>query len=132
MELNRVLLELDRAIGDRVIEIALGVHAELVENPPAGTPVDTSWASVNWWPALGTPATGNSGPVGEVNSRQSGQSQGVASVAAFDFAQALSIWITNGVPYIGRLNDGWSQQSPAGFVEDAIEVTLNRFKGKTL
>lgn len=28
--------------------------------------------------------------------------------------------IQNAVPYIGRLNDGWSTQAPSGFVEKAV------------
>lgn len=33
--------------------------------------------------------------------------------------------ITNSVPYIGRLNNGWSQQAPAGFVRAAIQFGVN-------
>jgi hypothetical protein len=46
----------------------------------------------------------------------------------FSFAQEVlsgydgrqTIWILNGLPYIERLNEGHSQQAPAGFVETAI------------
>jgi len=30
------------------------------------------------------------------------------------------IYVLNDVPYIGRLNDGWSDQAPPGFVQIAI------------
>lgn len=30
------------------------------------------------------------------------------------------IYITNNVPYINRLNNGWSRQAPSGFVERSI------------
>lgn len=32
-------------------------------------------------------------------------------------SNADSIYISNAVPYIGKLNDGWSSQAPARFVE---------------
>lgn len=32
--------------------------------------------------------------------------------------------ITNDAPYIMRLNDGWSKQAPAGFIEACIDETL--------
>ena len=31
-----------------------------------------------------------------------------------------SVWISNNLPYARRLNEGWSQQAPANFVEKAI------------
>lgn len=39
-----------------------------------------------------------------------------------------TIYITNGVPYIGRLNQGSSSQAPANFIESAI---LNHFDNIT-
>lgn len=35
-----------------------------------------------------------------------------------------AIDITNDAPYIMRLNDGWSAQTPAGFIERAIDEAL--------
>ncbi|MDH3375357.1 MAG: HK97 gp10 family phage protein [Gammaproteobacteria bacterium] len=31
-----------------------------------------------------------------------------------------SIWLSNNLPYAGRLNEGWSSQAPANFVQKAI------------
>ena len=44
------------------------------------------------------------------------------------FNQAL--WLSNNVPYIGRLNDGWSVQAPAGFIEQAILIAQSRGVGE--
>lgn len=35
-------------------------------------------------------------------------------------SRGVPIHIQNAVPYIGRLNDGYSAQAPAGFVEEAV------------
>lgn len=34
------------------------------------------------------------------------------------------LYIVNGLPYIGKLNDGWSDKAPAGFVEMAVAEVL--------
>jgi hypothetical protein len=34
--------------------------------------------------------------------------------------------IANSVPYIGRLENGYSRQAPSGFVNQAIDATLTR------
>ena len=33
-----------------------------------------------------------------------------------------SIFLNNNLPYITRLNDGWSSQAPKGFVQKALEA----------
>lgn len=42
-----------------------------------------------------------------------------------------TIYITNPVPYIHRLNNGWSTQAPVGFIEKAVMravATIKNFK----
>lgn len=36
--------------------------------------------------------------------------------------------VENQVPYIERLERGWSKQAPRGFVEQAIQATINQTK----
>ncbi|MGI4260847.1 hypothetical protein ACR2VJ_27540 [Klebsiella pneumoniae] len=128
----QIVAEMNESISTHVAEIALEIHADLVENPPTGTPIDTGWASVNWWMKTGSAPTGNDGPSGNVASRQAGQQAGIAELASYRIGSGQSVWITNGVPYIGRLNDGSSQQAPAGFVETAIKSVLDKNKRKVL
>lgn len=101
-KVQRRSLELQR-------KTAFAVYRGVVVN----TPVDTGRARTNWQMGSGTPATGTVDAV-----------LGVA--ASFTRAQSTaqthkqgSIFITNNLPYIGRLNDGWSKQAPANFVEQA-------------
>lgn len=128
-DIKQVKVDIRQSTTKEIIRLALDIHSELVDNPPQGTPVDTGWASVNWWPSVGTPATGNTGrpDEGSAGSRASQQAAGVTQVLSYTLSTA-PIYITNNVPYINRLNNGWSQQSPAGFVDRAVQVAVSRFK----
>lgn len=116
---------------DRIIDTTLRIHATLVSNPPAGTPVDKGWASVNWFIAVNQPTTGNTGtPPREgfqaaVASREAAQGQTVARfVGQYDYEQGWTVHIGNNTPYIRRLSLGWSDQSPAGFVDEATQEAV--------
>lgn len=88
------------------------------------TPVDTGQAISNWKVGLNyeprgvTPARvpGSQGSTAGANRR--------ATLAAYlpTIAKRVTgqtIYIINTVPYIGRLNAGWSRQAPAGFIDAA-------------
>jgi len=100
---------------------ALAVDATVV----LATPVDTGRARSNWQASLGAPATGTreayspgtGGATGGANAAAA-QEQAKAVIARSQPEQAIHI--TNNLPYIGRLNEGWSAQAPAGFVQTAV------------
>lgn len=77
----------------------------------ATTPVDTGRARANWLPSLNVPRT---------DKKEPGQPESVDSVLG-SYKISDTIYITNNLPYIQRLNDGYSIKAPAGFVESAIE-----------
>lgn len=118
------------SVKDDVIALALNIHGRLVDNPPDGTPVDTGWASANWWISVGQVATANDGSNGEVSQRQSQQAAGLTNILTWKPSNGV-IYITNNTPYINRLNNGWSQQSAAGFVDKAVQIELTRFTHST-
>mgnify|MGYP004696036189 FL=1 len=130
-DIKRVKVDIRQSTAKEIIRLALDIHGELVDNPPQGTPVDTGWASANWWPAVGTAPTGNTGTPeqGSVGGRQVQQAAGVEQVLSYTLS-TTPIYITNNVPYINRLNNGWSQQSPAGFVDRAVQVAVSKFRAK--
>lgn len=90
----------------RVRAVALKVDSELVNT----TPVDTGRARANWLPTLNIPANYS-------NASLTPQSPEDVTKA---FKITDTIYITNNLPYINRLNDGYSQKAPAGFVQMAI------------
>lgn len=123
-QIDIIIADLDRFTAAEIVTLATNIDANLRENPPLGTPVDTGWARANWIPSVGAPATvqgENRDPTpGEVAARMQLAEQGMNEVLAWKPADGI-IFITNNVPYIRRLNDGHSPQSPRGFVQNAIE-----------
>lgn len=112
--------------------VALAVDATVV----MATPVDEGRARSNWQVALDGPATGTiepyspgrEGSTGGENSRAAIE-QGKQAIAGYKGGSSSAIHITNNLPYIKRLNDGWSAQAPAGFVEQAVLTGVDAVKG---
>lgn len=111
--------QLDRAYDVKVIgtlekkirTTVLAVDAALVMN----TPVDTGRARSNWIASLNAPSVAMVEP---------GQKPDTgAAVASFKVTDTA--YIANNLPYIRRLNEGHSQQAPAGFVEMAVQSGVN-------
>ncbi|MBB5411907.1 hypothetical protein HDG34_005873 [Paraburkholderia sp. HC6.4b] len=127
-QIKALTLQLEEELSKRIVEIAMDIRSELVDNPPIGTPIDTGWASNNWWFGVGASPAGNGGvppadPIAaatDVAVRASGFAEGLAQLGEYRLTDALPIYVSNHVPYINRLNSGWSQQTPSGFIEMAI------------
>lgn len=79
-----------------------------------GTPVDTGAAKGNWQVEIGAPPTGTTDTLDE--SGQATISAGQLKAATFTLADRL--YFANNLPYIDRLEHGWSEQarSPDGMV----------------
>lgn len=94
-----------------------------------GTPVDTGRARSNWIAQIGSApdtvidayAPGSLGDT-EADNTQAALDQAEAVIRNYKGGE--EIHITNNLPYIQRLNDGWSSQAPANFVEQAVLEAL--------
>jgi hypothetical protein len=82
------------------------------------TPVDTGRARANWIPSLNSPSKAKVEPNQKID---------VSSVLA-TYKVKDTVFISNNLPYIRRLNEGHSKQAPAGFVDDAIAVAKSSVK----
>jgi hypothetical protein len=103
---------------ERVIKrLGFEIQGELIRK----TPVDTGWARANWVVSIGTPHTGVVGSREAVS--QAGQIAGQGRLLVYRLNQG-QIWISNNVPYIGKLNEGHSKQAPAGYIEQAIDTAI--------
>jgi hypothetical protein len=114
------------ANADRLVRrCALAVDGAVV----IATPVDTGRARSNWQVRADQPATdtidpydeGKDGSTGGANARAA-LDQGKAVISRYNGNLNRELHITNNLAYIGRLNDGYSAQAPAGFVEKAMLV----------
>lgn len=108
-----IKLELEEFTEGIIKEITVNATAELIEE----TPVKTSWARSNWVPNIGNPKEEVVGTPENPNAFE--QESGVANVLAY-YKLPATVFISNNVPYITRLNEGSSTQAPAGFVQSAI------------
>lgn len=84
------------------------------------SPVDTGRFRMNWMASGGTPATGTTAATDK--------SGNIATGNATSFVLKATDWreftLTNNLPYAQRLEYGWSQQAPQGFVR----VNVSRFQ----
>lgn len=128
-QIDVIIADLDAHAEAVAIDLALEITAEL----RITTPVLTGWARANWVPSLGDPYDGGSAAVqptpGLVTTAMSRQNEGLAQVLSYRLAQG-PIWVTNNVPYIHRLNEGWSQQAPSGFVQAAVARAVQTVRGR--
>lgn len=88
----------------------------------SATPVDTGRAKSNWIATLNSPAQGmidayvSEGGAGANEQAATAQAEAVIK----NYSAGNTIHITNNLPYIQRLNDGYSAQAPANFVQEAV------------
>ena len=114
-------------VTERVIsKITLDITANLIET----TPVDTGWARANWVPAIGNPhivnLTGEKVSSAEVIRQAADQSEASTKVASSYKLDMGSVFVSNNVPYILKLNEGSSAQAPAAFVQRAIHKAVTQ------
>lgn len=120
-----VVNDLNRLLGVVMSRVAANVTLRLRERPPGtpfGTPVDTGWASSNWLPSIDIPFIAPTGSKKAVSTADS--DDGLASLRLFRYRPDAVIYITNNVPYITELNQGYSKQQPRGFVQRAITQAM--------
>ena len=116
-------MDLEQAV-ERVIKVlAVNITANLVER----TPVDTGWAKSNWIPSVGESVSSPQGSKENVGQAAAAQAGGQARVLGYKLNNG-NVFIANNVPYISRLNDGHSNQAPAGFVQVEIEQGIRELR----
>lgn len=84
------------------------------------TPVDTGRARGNWQVTINVPAVGETGKFDTSSSLEGGgSSEDLSALAQLRLGDV--IFITNNVPYIVRLEEGWSAQAPQGMLAVSIQ-----------
>lgn len=99
------------------------VAQTVVDSVAMETPVLTGQAAANWKTQIGSPNTGYDwGP----NANAGQHSIDEARAALASLAMGHVVYISNNLPYILELNNGYSSKAPAGFVEIAIVDALHQ------
>lgn len=122
-KLDKIAANLPKAASDGAVSVATTILGDLV----IVTPVDTSAALSNWQIGLGTPIDS---PIDPYYPGIQGSTYTVSGQEALAAGKAKlvnkipgqPIYISNVLPYIQRLNEGYSGQAPAGFVERAALI----------
>lgn len=108
-----------------------GIRATLFEVSTAiikDTPADTGRARGNWQASIGRGATGEV----SVDSVRSGEAKAIADVdQTVRVAVGDLYYLTNNLPYIERLEFGYSKQAPSGMVRKNMQ-NFNRLFVKNL
>lgn len=115
--------QLNKAYDEKVLKkhkdvvryTALTVFTQIVQN----TPVDTGRARSNWHIDVNNVDVRLVEPNNEDPSAK-------AMNATATYKIDDRIFISNNLPYIRRLDEGYSQQAPAGFVDAAIQVGVRQ------
>ena len=117
-QIRTIIQALEETAEKVVIRLGLNITANLIED----TPVDVGWARANWVPTIGasreSPETSQPSDA-QVATQLARQAAGQAGLLSYKLPRG-AIFISNNVPYIGRLNDGSSTQAPAGFIQASI------------
>lgn len=116
--------QFSRRIGALAVKVRLGIE-KIVRGAALtidqvlvlATPVDTGRARANWIVTTGTPAETATEPPDPSGGKALSQAIGVVSQYKLDQG---AIFITNNVEYIVPLDNGHSQQAPAGMTAQAI------------
>ena len=127
MDLANDMTKLADSIPQAVADVGNQVALTIVGDLAYHTPVDTSKALSNWVVSVGTPSTSeikahSAGKFGSTQQQSAAETLAQAKQALANRKAGQTIYITNRLPYIKRLNEGYSKQQPAGFVERSILV----------
>lgn len=114
----------------KMLTVVRKTALELLRGVVLNTPVDTGRARANWQVSLGAPADSEVGWEGYTPGAVEANGAAAAAQALKDGAGTIqkakaevAIYLSNNLPYIERLENGWSQQAPAGMVR----ITIARF-----
>lgn len=84
------------------------------------SPVDTGRFKANWRVGIASPETR---PTGK-RDKGGGNTFNEGATKIKQAKRGTTLFISNNLPYARRLNEGWSQQAPANFVEQAIKKSV--------
>ncbi len=119
--LGNKLEKIGEILEDNVTNVVRGTALVVDQVVIAGTPVLSGRARSGWDVAIGVePNTiPSDDPVSAEAGAAAALSQGRTAIESYKAGMA-GIYISNGLPYIKRLEDGYSAQAPAGMVSQAV------------
>lgn len=120
---RRGLAEDKGAVRELARDVSRKVGLDVLTALVFASPVDTGRFRGNWQMDIGRD------PQGELErTDRAGGATVSANLAALSNPDPFApVYVVNNLPYGPRLNDGWSRQAPAGFVEAAVDRVVRPF-----
>ncbi len=120
-----------KLIGENVNKLVKKVAIVADQVVVVSTPVDTGRARSNWLASINSPRKDTIDPY--VKGSHLGIGEGENAAAAISQAGSIisqrkdgeTIYLSNNLDYIGKLNDGYSAQAPRGFVQKAVQAAVD-------
>ncbi len=127
----------DRLIDARINQLGRAAGFELGKRLMQRTPVDTGRARANWNASVNSPdysTTGSFSTKWDKEHKHTGFAEAKIQTATrvLKFSAGDTFYMSNGLPYIERLDQGYSQQAAAGIVEPVLQdmkPTIKRIAG---
>lgn len=107
--------------------MALRVYADIIQD----TPVDSGLARSNWMLSVSVPNVSTTDVVTPGMEKEKINKKAVKDSALgslVNMKRGQTIYITNSLPYILRLEYGWSKQAPQGMVRKALAKWTEVYK----
>ena len=111
------LKRFERKTAGKMDQVGRKVALELFKRIIYKTPVDSGRARGNRQVAIGSVPSGTI----EIDDKEGGATMSAATAASAGFNAGDTIYLTNNLPYIRRLEEGSSQQAPAGMVALTVQ-----------
>jgi len=118
-DMNRACVNIQNASESRIRRVALAAYREINRV----SPVDKGTFRANWVASIDTIDQSS-----DLSKTRSDVNEAVTTATAVITNGArlgTTVFISNGVPYAGKLEDGYSPQAPAGVVAPALITIKN-------
>jgi len=119
-DLNRF----ENKVKNRLTVVPRKIALEVLRRVVMRTPSRSGRARGNWQTSVGAPIETELGKQHNAPAGGAPISRGAQVISGWD-ATNVSIFLMNNVPYIQRLEDGYSDQAPSGMVK----ITVAEFEG---
>ena len=112
-----IAVDLEEDVNAEVRAVGLNLLRGLIRL----TPVDTGRAKGNWFVSIVNPSRAIDGQ----RRQATAFSEGIIEIALARGMAYPTVTLSNNLPYIERLNDGYSMQAPKKFVETELDRIVN-------
>lgn len=128
-QMGRLGVAVERNADALVRKVAIAATQVVITS----TPVDTGRARSNWLASIDDVRSENREPLGEgVAATGPALAEAIAVIRGYDGNSHREVRLQNSLPYIERLNDGYSAQAPAGFIRLGLQAAADAVQGARL